>query len=118
MSKHKNKGQALVEFVIILPIFIFMIFVVIDIGKILTAKTMLESELDDVILEYQNVKNTEDTLKNLELNNQNITLKVSLKDQKYTEYTLEKQMDIITPGLNIILGNPAIAKAKRVVNNE
>lgn len=118
MSKQKNKGQALVEFVIILPIFIFMIFVVIDIGKILTAKTMLESELDDVILEYQNVKNAEDTLKNLELNNQNITLKVSLKDQKYTEYTLEKQMDIITPGLNIILGNPAIIKAKRVVNNE
>ena len=30
-----KKGQALVEFVIILPIFVFMVLTVIDIGKII-----------------------------------------------------------------------------------
>ena len=34
-GKMNKKGQALVEFIIILPVFIFMLLAMIDIGKIL-----------------------------------------------------------------------------------
>ena len=51
-----KKGQALVEFVIILPIFIFMLLGIIDIGKVVVAKTEMESELSDVLDMYKNRK--------------------------------------------------------------
>ena len=44
-----NKGQALIEFVLILPIFIFLIFLSVDIGRILYAKNHLETKLNDAI---------------------------------------------------------------------
>ena len=44
-----KKGQALIEFVIILPIFVFMILAVIDLGKILYFGNILESKMDNVI---------------------------------------------------------------------
>ena len=44
-----NKGQALVEFVLILPIFIFLIFIIYDFGKIYNNKNILENRCSDVI---------------------------------------------------------------------
>ena len=38
-----KKGQALVEFIIILPVFIFMILAIIDIGKMLYDKSAMQS---------------------------------------------------------------------------
>ena len=40
-----NKGQALVEFVIILPITLILIFCVIDFGRIISLKSDLESKI-------------------------------------------------------------------------
>ena len=40
-----KRGQALVEFVIILPIFVFMILAIIDIGKIVFFRNELENEI-------------------------------------------------------------------------
>ena len=34
-----NKGQALIEFVLILPIFLMILFVIIDFGMIFNAKS-------------------------------------------------------------------------------
>ena len=49
-----KKGQALVEFIIILPVFIFMLLAMIDIGKILYFNNKIESKMDDVITMYEN----------------------------------------------------------------
>ena len=49
-----KKGQALVEFIIILPVFIFMLLAMIDIGKILYFNNKIESKIDDVITMYEN----------------------------------------------------------------
>ena len=51
-----KKGQALVEFVIILPIFIFMLLSIIDIGKIIYFRNQLVSELNEVVDLYKNQK--------------------------------------------------------------
>ena len=55
-----KKGQALVEFVIILPIFVFMVLTVIDIGKIIFFRNELENEMSDVIDLYRKKKSYEE----------------------------------------------------------
>ena len=112
-----KKGQALVEFVIILPIFIFMIFGVIDLGKILYTKNNLESKMEEVITSYEKSKNEVEVERNLDLEKEHIVLSIA-KEKEYTEFKLEKQMDIITPGLNSILGNPYQITTKRVIYSE
>ena len=43
-----KKGQALVEFILILPILIFILLAIVDIGKLNIMKSHLETLLKDV----------------------------------------------------------------------
>ena len=38
MYKKNEKGQALVEFIIILPVFLLLVFCVVDFGRIISLK--------------------------------------------------------------------------------
>jgi hypothetical protein len=117
MSFVKNKtntGQALVEFVIILPIFIFMIFSCLDLGKILYYKNNLESKMDDVITLYKDNKNDSEIK---EFIGNDIDFFISTNDD-YLEFQLSKEVDLVTPGLNLVLGSPYYATTKRVIYNE
>ena len=49
-----NKGQALVEFIIILPIFLLLIISVIDFGNIISKKYSLENDIDTIYDLYKN----------------------------------------------------------------
>ena len=49
-----NKGQALIEFVLILPVFIFILFAVIDFGIIFSSKNNIESDSTDIINLFKN----------------------------------------------------------------
>lgn len=116
MKKKFNSGQALVEFVIILPISIFMLFSMIDLGRILYYKNKLESQLEDVVLLYLS-----DTNRNIKEDLQKIDLDLELeinKDSSFLEFQLTKTIDIITPGLNWFFHSPYSIEAKRVVANE
>ena len=44
-----RSGQALVEFVLILPIFLFILFIIVDFGIIFSAKNSLENNSVDII---------------------------------------------------------------------
>lgn len=113
----KHAGQALVEFVILLPIFIFMLFAIIDIGKILYFKNNLESRMDDVITEYASLKN--ETLLQKKLEQQEDTIQVEMThEDDYLVFELKKPLAIITPGLNLIFGNPYSVSVKRVIYDE
>lgn len=115
MSLKENKGQALVEFVIILPIFIFMMFALFDIGKVLFMQNNLESRIDEVISSYQNNKSEENIKKNLDLDKDNIILNIK-QNSNLINFELTREVDIITPGLNLFLKNQV--KTKRVIYNE
>ncbi|MCI9280265.1 MAG: pilus assembly protein [Bacilli bacterium] len=117
MSFSNKKGQALVEFVIILPIFIFMIFACIDIGKVLYMQNKLESRMDDIITSYQKGLTEETIKKDLDLNHQEIILNIE-KENVYKRFKLSKKLDMITPGINLILSNPLEVKAERVIYDE
>lgn len=115
---HKNRhGQALVEFVILLPIFIFMLFAIIDFGKILLTQNSLESKMDDVITLYENDKDTEEIATKLNLEKEKISLE-NTTENKYTNFMLKKEVEIITPGLNLIFGKSYQASVKRVIYHE
>ncbi len=110
------RGQALIEFVIILPISIFIIFAGIDIGKIIFMQNSLEDRMDEVIISYRAGKNIEEISKNLKFETDHISLNIS-DDQEYPEFELIKETTILTPGLNLILGNPFKIKTTRVIYN-
>ena len=64
MSK---KGQALVEFIIILPVFLLLVLGVMDIGKIMYNKTMLEGAMSEVVSMYQKGNSSLEILDKLDI---------------------------------------------------
>lgn len=98
-----KKGQALVEFIIILPIFLVLVLGVIDLGNILYQKTMLEGKMNDVISMYENGNSSLEILEDMDL--KNTTLDIT-EDDRTIRIHLKKEIDLITPGLNLVLDNP------------
>lgn len=112
----KKKGQALVEFVIILPIFIMLVLGVVDIGNILYSKMTLEEQLSDVVSYYQKGKSKEEIEESLNFSSR-YELQIQ-KDGEYTNLLLVKKVDIITPGLQFVFDNPYTIEVKRSILNE
>ena len=108
-----RKGQALVEFVLILPVFILILFAIIDFGTILSKKNELENDSIDIVLLINNGTSID------EIKNKYSSLDIELKDvDKYTEIKISKNINIITPGLNLILGDPYKIIVERVIPND
>ena len=51
-----NKGQALVEFVLVIPILIIMIFGMVELGNLIHKKYLLETYMDTAISLYKDDK--------------------------------------------------------------
>ena len=108
-----RKGQALVEFVLILPVFILILFAIVDFGTILSKKNELENDSIDIVLLINNGTNID------EIKSKYSDLDIDLKDvDKYTEIKITKSINIITPGLNLVLGNPYKVIVERVIPND
>ncbi len=114
----KSKGQALIEFVIILPLFVFMILAVIDLGKILYFSNILESKMDDVVTYYEDKKSFNEINDLVKLDDKTIEFEATNENNNYVVFKLTKDLEIITPGLNFILGNPYNILAKRTIEYE
>ena len=95
-----KKGQALIEFIIILPIFIMMMLAVFDCVRIYSEKSKLEGILEDVILDSGNYSDI-----NVTKNNVN----------KGTEYVVSKKVDIVSPIVSVVTGNKYNIVVKRIV---
>lgn len=114
-----KKAQALIEFVLILPVLIMLIFAVIDFGRIFVNQNQLES-LSTSIIEYLK-KNDEDGDVNkylTEITDVETDLKITKKSDEYTSVKLERKIALITPGLNLLLGNDYKVICERVIINE
>ena len=107
-----RKGQALVEFVLILPIFILMMFAIVDFGMILSKKNEIENISIDVVAM---VKNNDDIV-NIKSLYPNVKIDIN-RDDKYTKIIISDDVDVMTPGLNRILGNPYNIKVERTIPN-
>lgn len=110
-----KKGQALVEFILVLPILIILLLSIVDFGKIYVEQNRLETKLNLVNNINSNVI-TDDLIYNVINKNEKeeIKIKTDVLDDGFIEITLEKKINIITPGLNLILKSPYTVKASMV----
>ena len=107
----RQKGQALIEFILILPVLLMIITCMFDIGSILYTKYKMNQTLDTVSEIFLNQGEEE-------ANNYAIKEQVKLKYQKNKEsyeITVSKKQNITTPGLNKVLGNPYIIEETKIV---
>lgn len=107
-----RKGQALVEFILILPIFLLILFAVVDFGMILSNKNELENISADVVSMIKNKDNLDD-IRGLY---PDITIDTS-SDNKYTTIKIYKSIDVMTPGLNLVLGDSYEIVVERIIPN-
>ena len=97
-----KKGQALVEFIIILPVFLMLLLAVFDYAKIIQTKMDLESVIEDYSLneDYELSKD--------------ITLKEETSEGIKT-YTLSKFVEISSPVLIPIISKSYDVKVTRSI---
>ena len=108
-----KKGQALVEFVLILPVFIFLILVMYDFGRIFNLKNRLESNGTDIILLYKDGKSLDD----IKVIYPDLEISIS-NDSDYYKVEIQDSIKLYTPGFNLIFGNPYKINVARYIPYE
>lgn len=107
-----RKGQALVEFVLILPIFLLILFAIVDFGIILSNKNELENISVDVISMIRN----NDSMEEIKRNYPDLSIELD-NDTDYITVRIYKNVNIMTPGLNLVLGDPYKVLIERTIPN-
>lgn len=105
-----RRGQALVEFVLILPILIFILFAIIDFGNIFSTKNSLEGDSSSIIELYNSGK----TLEEIKLIYDDRVISI-INDGEYNKFIISTSVKLITPGFNRLFGNPYVIKVERVM---
>ena len=99
-----KKGQALVEFVLILPILIFIVMAFIDVGRLMIMKNHLESVLGSVDIDTTKVEDKE--------------YQIELTKNSNGEVELKSCIEVMTPGLDKIFGSPACVTTSKIIDKE
>ncbi len=110
-----KKGQALVEFIIILPILIFMLFAIIDFGMITYNKNRMESLIDDIKEMYQKEESDDTINKFIKENIDGVKVTIEQKD-KYIYIDLTKTYKFLTPGMELLMKDYKIDIERTVYN--
>lgn len=104
-----NRGQALIEFVLILPVILMILLYIIEFGRITLKKHELESDLDLIVTLYNENKNQE--INNYaRSNNIDVTYQTS---NELTTIEIKKEIKSNMPLVNKILGNKI--NTKRII---
>lgn len=109
-----QKGQALVEFIFVLPILILIVMAITDMGNILYKKYQLENDVDYIADLYKQKKQTE--IDNYAKENK-IIVNYN-KNVNQITINLNKKVSIVTPGLKNILKDSYYIHVKRVMYDE
>ena len=109
MSK---KGQALVEFVLVFPIFLIIICTIIELGSINYQKLKLEDDLETIVSMYLKDEDTTNYAKE-----KSIKMNVDSENDK-VKIELAKNVKIVTPVLKSIYSGNYELKTERVFYDE
>ena len=109
-----RKGQALIEFVLILPILILILFSVIDFGNIFYSKYELQHMSSDIVKLVQDGKGNDDILSIYS----NIDIDIEDFSTDYKKIVVSKRVSLITPIMDSIFGNPYLIEVERIIPNE
>ncbi len=100
-----NKGQALIEFAMILPVILLILMYIIEFGRITLKKHELESNMDLIIDLYKENKQELNTY----LDSNNITINYR-KQNELTTIEISKNIKSNVPLINKIIGNNITTK--------
>lgn len=109
-----TKGQALIEFILVLPILLILTIGIFDLFNIQNKKDDLANELNYISELY--INNKENEIDNY-LRNKNIIIEKNINGE-FIELKLTQKVELITPLLNKILTNPVEISVKRSVYYE
>lgn len=104
-----SKGQALIEFILILPFILMILLYIIEFGRITLKKQELESNLDLIITLYN--ENKKEEINNY-ANNNNITITYTTIND-LTTIEIKENIKSNLPLINNILGDSI--KTKRTI---
>lgn len=110
--KRNSKGQALVEFVIILPIILMILFIIIDFSNIFYQKNHLESTLNDVV-EYKENGKSNSYIKD-KVNDSSVSISYKKIDDSL-DIKITKKVNLITPFSSLFFDNPFVIKTERMI---
>ena len=106
-----NKGQALVEFILILPILLFVVMAFIDVAAIQLSKYKLEDHLDTIVTLYEEGK-----IEQVNQYGENKKIGVRIEENKeYATIIVTTHQTIHTPILKQKLGSNYKIETERMV---
>lgn len=108
-----RKGQALVEFIMILPVFLLILLAIVDFGNLLYSKNELQNQSTDIIRMIQSGTEISEISKIYS----KVDVKVEAYEDDYEKVVLTEKIDIITPFLDRILGDPCSVEVERIIPN-
>lgn len=97
-----KKGQALIEFILIMPVMVYLILVLVDFTLIISTKNKLDNKLNELVTEYKE--------KGVCPSDATCT-----QNDTYEKITIKEKYTPKTPGLNLILKDPYYIKSERTV---
>jgi len=108
-----RKGQALIEFVLILPVFLLILFTIVDFGMLIHTKNQLENSSSDIIRLVENGGSIEDVRKIYK----DIDVKIEEYEVDYKKIIILDSVSFINPIIIRILGDPYQVVVERVIPN-
>ena len=90
---------------------------IFDFTRIAYTSNYLENQVNDIADIYKKNYSTKEIENYLKLNDTDLKYSIK-KDGEYNEIIISKNLDIVTPGLNLILGSDYQLKSQRTVINE
>ncbi len=115
--KGNKKGQALIEFILILPIIILLLLAMMDIGKIFLTQSQLENDVENCLVTITADEKTLEEIKSIFKQQQ---IEVELLENQTTNFLTiqaKREINFITPLFNQILKNYQV-QVKRVIPYE
>jgi len=106
-----RKGQALVEFILILPVILMVFMVLVDVGGIFVQKIDLSNSMNTVSDLYKNGDKKELMAY---VAKENLNYDESITGQM-VKLTLKKRIDISAPLLSNVLGKKHTIEASKVI---
>lgn len=106
----KNKGQALLEFVLILPILLLILFSIFDIGRLFSSKNELNAKCQDVAImtvEGKDESFIKENFKDFDITLTKVADKVSI--------SCEKKVEVLSPIVKVVMKDQFNLKEERVV---
>ena len=111
-KKMNKKGQALVEFVLVFPLFLIIICTIIELGSINYQKLKLEDQLETIVNMYLRDEDTTNYVKDNDLK-----MEVS-NETNQTKIEIVKNIKIVTPVLKSIYSGKYELKTERLFYDE